>query len=80
MNSPIKLNQSRESPKAELLSELLIMPDGKIYAHNLTPEMAAVLSELNPDDESIKRRVITHVGAETKKLLPADWDESNPKL
>lgn len=62
------------------MSELLIMPDGKIYAHNLTPEMAAVLSELNPEDETIKQRVITHVGPETKKLLPASWDEtkSNP--
>jgi hypothetical protein len=66
--------------KAELMSELLIMPDGKIYVHNLTPEMAAVLSELNPTDETIKQRVITHVGPETKKLLPASWDEtqSNP--
>ena len=61
--------------KVELMSELLVMPDGKIYAHNLTPEMAAVLSELNPDDAAIKQRLITHVGAETKKLLPAHWSE-----
>lgn len=67
------------SKKSELLSELLIMPDGKIYAHNLTPEMARVLSELNPADESIKQRVMTHVNSETKKLLPADWDETEPK-
>jgi len=58
----------------EQTSELLVMPDGKIYAHNLTPEMAAVLSELNPNDEAIKHRVITHVDGETKKLLPAHWD------
>ena len=63
--------------KPELLSEVLIMPDGKIYAHNLTPEMANVLSELNPADEAIKQRVITHVNAETKKLLPADWDQTH---
>jgi hypothetical protein len=68
-----------QSNKAELLSEVMIMPDGKIYAHNLTPEMAKVLSELNPADESIKQRVITHVNAETKKLLPADWDETQLK-
>jgi len=66
-----------EPTKPDLMSELLIMPDGKIYAHNLTPEMAAVLSELNPSDETIKQRAITHVDAETKKLLPAGWD-SNP--
>jgi hypothetical protein len=67
-------------PKAELMSELLILADGKVYVHNLTPEMAAVLSELNPADETIKQRVVTHVGPETKKLLPANWDEtkSNP--
>ena len=58
------------------MSELLIMPDGKIYAHNLTSEMAAVLSELNPKDKTIRRRVITHAGPETKKLLPASWDET----
>jgi len=61
----------------EQVSELLVMPDGKIYAHNLTPEMAAVLSELNPNDEAIKHRVITHVNGETKKLLPAHWDISH---
>jgi hypothetical protein len=67
-------------PKAELMSELLIMADGKVYVHNLTPEMAAVLSKLNPDDQAIKQRVVTHVGPEIKKLLPASWDEtkSNP--
>ena len=68
-----------QPPQPESQCELLIMPDGKIFAHNLTPEMAAVLSELNPDDEAIKRRVITHVGPATKKLLPASWAESNPK-
>jgi len=62
------------------MSELLIMPDGKIYAHNLTPEMAAVLSELNPEDEAIQQRVVTHVGPETKKLLPANWNEAKPNL
>jgi hypothetical protein len=61
------------------MCELLVMPDGKIYAHNLTPEMAAVLSELNPNDDCIKQRVITHVDQETKKLLPPDWDHSKPK-
>jgi hypothetical protein len=63
--------------KQELLSEVLIMPDGKIYAHNLTPEMAKVLSELNPEDESIRQRAITHVNNETKKLLPPDWDNTH---
>ena len=66
-----------EPAKTELMSELLIMPDGKIYVHNLTAEMAAVLRELNPDDKTIQRRVITHVDQATKKLLPQSWDSSH---
>ena len=69
-----------KTQKTELMSELLIMPDGRIYAHNLTPEMAAVLSELNPEDEAIKQRLITHVGPETKKLLPTHWNEAKSNL
>jgi hypothetical protein len=37
-------------------SEVLILPDGRILAHNITPEMASVLGELNPDDQAMKRR------------------------
>jgi hypothetical protein len=37
-------------------SELLILPDGKILAHNITPMMAKILSELNPEDEAMNRR------------------------
>ncbi len=39
-------------------AELLILPDGRILAHNLTPEVAAVLRELNPDDEQMKQRAV----------------------
>ena len=68
-----------ERKKSELQSEVLITPDGKIYAHNLTPEMARVLGELNPADKNIQQRVITHVDAQTKKLLPGYWDETHLK-
>lgn len=61
------------------MSEVLIMPDGKIFAHNLTPAMAAVLSELNPSDEGIKQRAIIHVDQKTKSLLPAGWDNVQSK-
>ncbi len=37
-------------------SELLILGDGTIFAHNLTPAMAALLAELNPDDAAMRRR------------------------
>ena len=38
------------------LSEVLILPDGKILAHNITPAMARVLTELNPKDEAMSHR------------------------
>jgi adenylosuccinate lyase len=37
-------------------SEFLILPGGKILAHNITPAMARILSELNPADEPMRRR------------------------
>jgi hypothetical protein len=45
--------------KADLgSSELLILPDGRILAHNITPVMARVLTELNPTDEAMNRRAL----------------------
>jgi len=37
-------------------SELLILPDGRILVHNLTPTMAALLRELNPAEDVIRPR------------------------
>lgn len=37
-------------------TELLLLPDGRILAHNITPQMAAVLSELDPQNESLRER------------------------
>ena len=39
-----------------LTSEILIMPDGRVLAHNLTPVFTAILSELNPDDSQFSPR------------------------
>jgi hypothetical protein len=36
--------------------EILILPDGRILAHNITPALARVLSELNPDDAAMRQR------------------------
>jgi hypothetical protein len=38
------------------LSEILILPDGKIFVHNLSSTMAGVLAKLNPADEAMSRR------------------------
>jgi hypothetical protein len=37
-------------------AEILILPDGRILAHNITPAVAAVLAELNPADEPMRLR------------------------
>ena len=36
----------------ESVSELLILPDGRILVHNLTQPFAELLHELNPDAET----------------------------
>ena len=36
--------------------DLLILSDGRVLAHNLTPVMAAVLHALNPEDETMRLR------------------------
>jgi hypothetical protein len=39
-----------------LTTELLLMPDGRILVHNLTPAFADLLHGLNPDDDQIRPR------------------------
>jgi hypothetical protein len=50
-----------ESSGESQVSELLILPDGQILVHNLTPAFAGLLHELNPDDEHISSRVTRHM-------------------
>lgn len=53
-------NVKNKQLKAEAShSEFLILPDGKIFAHNITPEMARVLAELNPEDKPMRQRAKT---------------------
>jgi hypothetical protein len=40
-----------------LTTEFLLLPDGTVLVQNLTPAMAAILLELNPNEEAIRRRV-----------------------
>jgi hypothetical protein len=49
------------SPVKDQVSELLILPDGQILVHNLTPAFAGLLRELNPDDEQISSRITRHL-------------------
>lgn len=56
------------------LSEFLILPGGRILAHNLSPTMAEVLRQLDPEDEAMNRRAARTCrssqsnGAQIKKL------------
>jgi hypothetical protein len=44
------------SPGKNQVSELLILSDGQILVHNLTPAFAGLLAGLNPDCEPIASR------------------------
>jgi hypothetical protein len=48
------------APGKDQVSELLILPDGQILVHNLTPAFARLLHELNPTAEQISSRVTRH--------------------
>ena len=45
-----------------LNTDLLILPDGRVLAHNLTPALAELLRELNPDDPQIQPRSVRRPG------------------
>ena len=45
-------------------SELLLMPDGRLMIHNLTPALAQLLHELVPEDSAMRSR------AQAAKLNP----------
>jgi hypothetical protein len=40
-------------------SELLLLPDGRLLVHNLTPSMARWLAELNPSDPQLAPRAVS---------------------
>jgi len=44
--------------KAPLMTEFLLLPDGRVFVQNLTPVMAAILLKLNPNEPAIRRRVV----------------------
>ncbi|MEI8044292.1 MAG: hypothetical protein WCL11_22975 [Verrucomicrobiota bacterium] len=44
------------APRRPLTTDILILSDGTVLAHNLTPGMATVLHQLNPQDETFGAR------------------------
>ena len=60
-----------ETPRSpDLVSELLILPDGRVLVHSLTPVFATLLSEFNPACEQISSRTTHHVSRFTPHELP----------
>jgi hypothetical protein len=57
MKAPMTKKRTKLSAKKSV-SEILILADGKILAHNISPVMAGVLAELNPADEAMSRRAL----------------------
>ena len=53
---PSEREQACQIARDHDLNLLLILPDGTVLVHNLTPAFTAVLSELNPADERIRSR------------------------
>jgi hypothetical protein len=45
-----------EAEAAGMHTELLLLPDGRVLAHNLTPAMAQILQALDPEDRLIQKR------------------------
>jgi hypothetical protein len=59
MKQPPAKRNRRPSGETQM-SEFLILPDGRILAHNLTPLFAGLLAGFNPDCEQITSRVTRH--------------------
>lgn len=55
MKTTVHLRRKPRQPSASV-EDILILSDGKIMAHNLSPRMAALLSELSPNDKAMRRR------------------------
>jgi len=53
-------------------TEILLLPDGTLYVHNLTPEMAELLATLDPNDEEMRERAGSESAAEKRELAETD--------
>jgi hypothetical protein len=58
-------------PEPAQTGELLILPDGRILVHNLTPLLARVLCELDPSDQLMRERATS--GSPGQLALPAHF-------
>jgi hypothetical protein len=59
MKTP-RIKQKIRASRENLMSEFLILPDGRILVHNLTRPFAELLHKMNPTDEQISSRIRHH--------------------
>jgi len=69
---------SSNSSEPPLLSELLVLPDGRILAHNVTASLAALLRALVPDDGELALRVESKTSATSQR--EQDVENSSMKI
>jgi hypothetical protein len=60
--------KAEHTKKTPLETELLILPDGQVLVHNLTPQFATLLHELKSYEQQIAARV-------QPRLCPNDTHE-----
>jgi hypothetical protein len=66
--------RGKERSRRPLATDILILSDGTLLAHNLTPVMASVLQQLNPHDETFRAR------ADRNRRLPAVAGATGPSV
>ena len=51
-------------------AEILILADGTVYAHNITPQMARLLALLDPSDTAMRTRAAAGGNDPTPAIFP----------
>ena len=77
MKTPSK-NGRVKRPAREVTAELLILADGRVLARNLTPALAQVLREVNPDDTAMGRRAAGDTSPPVRQARPAHSPATHP--
>ena len=63
MNAANTKSASHRDTQAMAETHLLLLPDGRVLVHNLTPAMAQVLQRLDPQNSFIQKRSFAAVPA-----------------
>jgi hypothetical protein len=71
--------EAPEIPRPAMHTELLLLPDGRILTHNLTPMLAAFLQELSPNDPALTARLGLAAPREVSAARPLKTENCKPK-